>query len=127
MKNLEYNCSNMCLLSKRIIFPCPNYFNVVCVMKRLLDLYNLELFEWTSGVEKFKRTLSNLNRAKYLRLSSVICFFEIGGKTESQVSIPDCAVVISRMEINNMGPRFTKEIEIRYFLVKEDHQRKRKK
>ena len=26
-----------------------------------------------------------------------------------------------------MGPRFTKEIEIRYFLVKEDHQRKRKK
>ena len=103
----------MCLLSKRIIFPCPNYFNVVCVMKRPLDLYNLELFEWTSGVEKFTRTLSNLNRAKYLRLSSVICFFEIGGKTKSQVS--------------NMGPRFTKEIEIRYFLVKEDHQRKRKK
>ena len=92
-----------------------------------LDLYNLELFEWTSGVEKFKRILSNLNRAKYLRLGCVVCFFEIGGKTESQVSIPECVVVISRMEINNMGPRFTKEIEIRYFLVKEDHQRKRKK
>ena len=53
--------------------------------------------------------MSNLNLSKYLRLSSVICFFEIGGKTGNQVNIPECAVVISRMEINYMGPRFTKE------------------
>ena len=71
--------------------------------------------------------MSNLNLSKYLRLSSVICFFEIGGKTGSQVNIPECAVVISWMEINYMGPRFTKEIVIRYFLVKEDHQKKKKK
>ena len=75
----------------------------------------------------FKRILSNLNLAKYLGLSSVIFFFEIGGKTESQASIQECPAVISWMEINYMDPRFTKEIKIIYFLVKEDHQRKRKK
>lgn len=66
------------------------------------------------------------NVAKYLGLNCVVYFFEIGGKTESQASIPECAVVISWMEINYMGPRFMKEIEIRYFPVKEDHQRKKK-
>ena len=71
--------------------------------------------------------MSNLNHSKYLGLSSVICFFEIGGKTGSQVNIPECAVVISWMEISYMGPRFTKAIVIRYFLVKEDHQRKKKR
>ena len=104
---------------------------VVCVMKEPPDLHNLFLrafqMDFWSLVENFKRILSNLNLSKYLRLSSVICFFEIGRKTESQASIPECAVVISWMEINYMGPRFTKEIEIRYFLVKEGHQRRRKK
>lgn len=46
----------MCLLSKRIIFQCPNYLslNVVCDLKRPLDLYKLELFKWTLIIDKRK-------------------------------------------------------------------------
>ena len=94
-----------CLLSKHIIFQYP-YFNVVCVMKRPPDLFklNLSLFLRAFGlqelVESWKRISSNLNLSKCLGLSSVICFFEIGGKTKSQASILECAIVISWMEIN---------------------------
>ena len=68
----------------------------------LTDLFNL--FLRASGLqelaESLKRILSNLNLYKCLGLSSVICFFEIGGKTENQAIILECAVVILWMEIN---------------------------
>ena len=68
----------------------------------LTDLFNL--FLRASGLQELakslKRILCNLNLSKCLGLSSVICLFEIGGKTENQASIPECAVVILWMEIN---------------------------
>ena len=71
-------------------------------MKWLTDLFNLFLraFALQEKAVSLERILSNLNHSNFLGLSSVICFFEIGGKTENQANIPECVVAILWMEIN---------------------------
>ena len=74
----------------------------ISIMKWLTDFFHLFLraFGLQELAQSLKRILSNLILSRGLGLSSAICFFEIGGKTENQVSIPECAVAILWMAIN---------------------------